>query len=89
MGPFVIRLATGTDAAAIAGIYRPIVESTAISFETVAPDSAEMHHRIEETQQYYPWLVCEQEGVITGYAYAARHRARCLPVVGRHFRLRG
>lgn len=71
-----IRLATVDDAPSVAEIYRPIVESTAISFETIAPSADEMRHRIEETSSSHPWIVCECDGVVVGYAYAARHRAR-------------
>jgi phosphinothricin acetyltransferase len=71
-----IRMATPDDAAAIAGIYRPIVESTAISFEIVAPDVDEMRRRIQEITASQPWLVCAWDGVVAGYAYAATHRAR-------------
>lgn len=71
-----IRMATRDDASAIAEIYRPIVESTAISFETVAPDAGEMRRRIQEVLNSHPWLVCERDGVVIGYAYGSKHRAR-------------
>ena len=71
-----IRLALEADAAAIAAIYRPIVESTAISFETAAPDTVEMSRRLRETMTTHPWLVCELEGQVAGYAYATKHRVR-------------
>jgi L-amino acid N-acyltransferase YncA len=71
-----IRLAAANDASAIADIYRPIVESTAISFETAAPDADEMRRRIETILGSHPWLVCERDGVVAGYAYASRHRER-------------
>jgi phosphinothricin acetyltransferase len=71
-----IRLANEIDADPIASIYRPIVEQTAISFETVAPDRYEMTRRIVETLRHYPWLVCEADGHVIGYASAARHRVR-------------
>ena len=71
-----IRLATPDDAAAIAVIYRPIVESTTISFETVPPSEAEMRQRITDTLAMYPWLVLEESGTIAGYAYGTRHRPR-------------
>src|SRR5262245_15941019 len=71
-----IRLAHERDAEAIAAIYRPVVEDTAISFETVAPNSDEMAHRVAETMRMYPWLVCDRDGQIAGYAYATRHRVR-------------
>jgi phosphinothricin acetyltransferase len=71
-----IRLAQETDAGALAVIYRPIVETTAISFETTAPDAGDMAHRIVEALQSLPWLVCEIDDRIAGYAYASRHRLR-------------
>jgi phosphinothricin acetyltransferase len=71
-----IRLAGEADAEAIAAIYQPTVETTAISFETVAPDRAEMARRIVDTLRAYPWLVCERGGHVAGYAYATRHHVR-------------
>lgn len=71
-----IRLAREPDAEEIAAIYRPIVEATSISFETVAPDRTEMARRIADTLRAYPWLVCERGGQIAGYAYATKHRVR-------------
>jgi phosphinothricin acetyltransferase len=71
-----IRLVTETDAGAIAAIYRPLVETTAISFETVAPSAEDMARRIGATTATHPWLVCERGGQIAGYAYASPHRTR-------------
>ncbi|HEX3551128.1 MAG TPA: arsinothricin resistance N-acetyltransferase ArsN1 family B [Candidatus Elarobacter sp.] len=71
-----VRLAISDDAAAVAAIYRPIVETTTISFEEVAPDEAEMRARIDRTLQTYPWLVAEESGGVLGYAYASRWRER-------------
>jgi L-amino acid N-acyltransferase YncA len=71
-----IRSAGTEDAHAIAEIYRPIVESTAISFEETAPDDAQMARRIAETTAAYPWLLAESNGAVFGYAYAGRHRER-------------
>jgi phosphinothricin acetyltransferase len=71
-----IRFADESFAAAIAEIYRPVVESTAISFETVPPDRSEMARRIVDTTREHPWLVCEIGGRVAGYAYATKHRVR-------------
>jgi len=71
-----IRLARDADAEAIAAIYRPIVERTAISFETDAPDAAEIRQRVADTLPVYPWLVCDIDGEVAGYAYATKHRVR-------------
>lgn len=72
-----IRTATPDDAAAVAAIYAPIVQHTAISFETEPPDAAEMRSRIKKTLALLPWLVAEDEaGHVCGYAYASKHRER-------------
>ena len=71
-----IRLAAEKDAAGIAEIYAPIVQSTAISFEVQPPDAPEIERRLEASRSAYPWLVVEQQGRVAGYAYASRHRAR-------------
>jgi phosphinothricin acetyltransferase len=72
-----LRLARAADAAALAAIYRPRVEGSAISFELVAPDAAEMARRVAATLPVLPWLVCAgADDQAVGYAYAARHRDR-------------
>ena len=71
-----IRLAADRDAAAIAEIYAPFVESSATSFETEAPSAEEMRRRIAETTVAYPWLVCVCGDSVAGYAYATKHRVR-------------
>lgn len=71
-----IRLATPEDAAAVAAIYRPYVEATAITFEVAAPGEEDMRARMSSTLERYPWLVCEVDGAIVGYAYATTHRTR-------------
>ena len=71
-----LRLANAGDAQAIADIYAPIVRDTFISFETQAPDAAEMRRRIEHTLPDFPWLIREIDGRVAGYAYASRHRER-------------
>jgi len=71
-----IRCANGNDAEGILAIYAPIVRDTAISFEVEPPTLAEMRKRIESTVIQFPWLVCESNRGIEGYAYASRHRER-------------
>src|SRR5689334_9293573 len=70
------RLATIDDAAAIAQIYRPYVESTVISFEVAPPDVDEITRRMTSILARLPWLVCERDGSIVGYAYGSPHRER-------------
>jgi phosphinothricin acetyltransferase len=71
-----IRLATPSDAKAVADIYGPIVRSTAISFETEPPSEQEMGRRIASALDYAPWLVWDDAGFVGGYVYASRHRER-------------
>ena len=72
-----IRRATADDAAAIAAIYAPYVTASIVSFETEAPDEAEMRGRIESGGDLYPWLVArEGDARPSGYAYAGAFRPR-------------
>ena len=71
-----IRLATPADAPGVLAIYGPVVEQTPTSFEEVPPTIEEMARRIAATLEAYPWLICERDGAVVGYAYAARLRAR-------------
>ena len=74
--PAIIRTATGEDAAAIQAIYAPVVENTIISFELEPPSVAEIEQRITKTLATFPWLACEYQGEVIGYAYASKHRER-------------
>ena len=71
-----IRLATVHDAEQIQAIYAPNVLQSAISFELVSPTVDDMQERIRKTLEHFPWVVCEHQGQIQGYAYASAHRSR-------------
>jgi L-amino acid N-acyltransferase YncA len=71
-----IRLAVPSDGEALAAIYRPVVASTAISFELDPPDGREMAARVEAALAFAPWLVACEGPAVLGYAYASRHRER-------------
>ena len=71
-----IRLAHTGDAAAVAAIYAPYCEDSAVSFEQVAPTAADMAQRITAVVAKRPWIVLEEEGTVIGYAYAAAHNER-------------
>lgn len=66
----IIRNATLADAPALAAIYAPYVEQTAISFETVAPTAEEFRARMEKLLGRYPYFVLDQDGQALGYCYA-------------------
>lgn len=71
-----IRTATIADAAACVAIYRPLVESTAVSFETVVPTVEEFAARIQKSLSAWTWLIAERDGRCIGYAYGHSHRER-------------
>jgi phosphinothricin acetyltransferase len=77
-----LRFAVGDDVAGIREIYAPIVEHTAISFETVVPSDEELAQRVADTMPHYPWLVAAENGEtsrssqVLGYAYGHRFASR-------------
>ena len=75
MVPIRVRDATADDAGAIAAIYRPYVDESAVSFEADAPDAGEVLARMQATPQL-PWLVADSDDGLVGYTYATMHRQR-------------
>ena len=71
-----IRTAKPEDAGAILKIYAPYIENTAISFEYEVPSEEEFRSRVEDILKKHPYLVAEEDGEITGYAYASPFKAR-------------
>jgi phosphinothricin acetyltransferase len=72
-----IRTATLLDAQSIAGIYNYYVAHTTVTFEEEPVTKEEMEKRMAEVLEKYPWLICEQDGKILGYAYAGAWKSRC------------
>lgn len=66
-----IRFATEADIPAILGIYGPYVLNTAISFEYTVPSLEEFTQRFRSITAQFPWLVCEEDGTVLGYAYGS------------------
>ena len=72
-----IRRSRDADVPAITAIYAHHVETGTASFETAAPDEAEMRRRRNMLiGEQYPWLVAELGGEVCGYAYAGPYRTR-------------
>ena len=65
-----------SDASDLSEIYSYYVHDTAVSFEYEAPSADEFIKRIEHTTEKYPYLVCEKDGLVVGYAYAGAYSAR-------------
>jgi L-amino acid N-acyltransferase YncA len=72
----IIRSAHAGDVPAMLAIYAPLVRDTTISFEYEPPTPAEMEQRLQTIQRAHPWLVCERDGQVAGYAYASAFRSR-------------
>lgn len=73
---YLIRRADPSEAAALLEIYRPFVETTAVSFELVTPSAEEFASRISKALSKWDWLVADLDGQPIGYAYASAHRER-------------
>lgn len=71
-----IRMATEADAEQMLAIYAPVVRETVISFEYDPPSLAEFRDRVRTTLERMPWLVCDNDGAIAGYACASPFRTR-------------
>ncbi len=73
---FKIRFADENDALGILDIYSPYVTFSSVTFECEVPRPFEMQRRINSVTNKYPWLICEHDGVIAGYAYANKFYGR-------------
>lgn len=69
------RLATPQDSDKLRDIYAQYID-TSITFEYDLPTKAEFKSRVEHIIAEYPYVVCEFDGEIIGYAYAHRYQAR-------------
>jgi len=71
-----IRLAQPNDAEGILAIYAPYIINTSFTFESELPSVNDFSERISSYLQNWPWLVCEIDGKIAGYAYGSKYRER-------------
>ena len=69
-----LRAVREDDAEQIAAIYAPYANGTAVSFAYRAPTADAYRERIRATVARLPWVVCERDGIVAGYAYASPHR---------------
>ena len=72
----IIRLAEKRDVPEILDIYAPYILDTAVTFEEIVPDEESFWERIQGIMDELPYLVCEIDGRIAGYAYASGYRSR-------------
>jgi len=71
-----LRLACEADAESILALYAPYIKNTAVTFECEVPSLDEFRDRIKLISYDYPYVVCESDGKIIGYAYAHRQKER-------------
>jgi L-amino acid N-acyltransferase YncA len=72
----IIRVATNDDAAGMLEIYAPFILNSGITQETEVPSVEDFQQRVISNLAERPWLVCEINNEIAGYAYAGKHRDR-------------
>jgi len=72
----VIKVATKEDAAGMLEIYTPFILNSGITQEVEVPSGEDFQKRIISNLEERPWLVCEMNNEIAGYAYAGKHRDR-------------
>jgi phosphinothricin acetyltransferase len=70
-----LRAATASDLSTIREIYAPFVEQTAITFAYDPPSVDDLETKLRH-KTHHPWLVCELDGDVLGYAYAGPIRER-------------
>ncbi|MEM1113450.1 MAG: N-acetyltransferase family protein [Pseudomonadota bacterium] len=72
-----IRDAMASDANAISGIYNHYIQSAAATFEEECLSAQVISRRIGEIQEAgFSWLVAEEEGEVSGYAYSSKWQER-------------
>jgi L-amino acid N-acyltransferase YncA len=71
-----IRIAETTDAQSVLSIYSPFILHSPFTFENEVPGIDDFQKRMAAYLEKYPWLVSVEDGQITGYAYASKHRER-------------
>lgn len=76
MGGIKIRQIEEQDIEQVLAIYAPYITDTLITFEETVPFAEAFRKRVQKITARYPWLVCEAEGSVVGYAYAGPYRER-------------
>lgn len=71
-----VRMAKLEDAKEINAIYENYILNTAVTFEYDPVSDEAFMERMRKIQSKLPYLVCEIDGVIAGYAYLAPFKSR-------------
>src|SRR6202035_5997095 len=74
---FTVRAALPADLEPVTAIYAHYVTSTVTTFEEVPPTAADWRRRLDDlTGHNLPFLVADEDGTITGFAYASPWRPK-------------
>jgi len=76
MKKYTIREIKETDINQILDIYTPYILNTPITFEYTVPTLEDFNARTKKIMGKYPYIVCEIEKEIVGYAYAGPYKNR-------------
>lgn len=71
-----IRLATLEDAERILEIYNPFITNTTVTFEYEPLNVEDFRQRMQTIMSKYPFIVCEIDNQIAGYAYCSPFNPR-------------
>ena len=71
-----IRMANHEDAEGILDVYAPYITDSSVTFEYEVPSVDDFRNRISGIIKDMPYIVCEIDGEIAGYAYASHYRSR-------------
>lgn len=66
-----IREAKTKDIPGILSLYSVYIMETTHTFEYVVPSLESFEERFNSITEHFPWLVCEVDGELAGYAYAS------------------
>jgi L-amino acid N-acyltransferase YncA len=72
----IIRDCEEADINSVAQIYNHYIKHTSITFEEMEINPTEMAVRIKNIQSLFTFLICEDKGVIVGYAYVSKWKDR-------------
>lgn len=68
-----LRTANKADIPSIMRIYSHYVLKTAVSFEYQLPSTEAFTQKFERIKYAFPWLICDINGVVAGYAYVKNY----------------
>lgn len=71
-----IRACEKKDIPSLCDIYNYYITDTVITFEDSIVSHSEMGTRVKKITQSHPWLVCEVNNTVVGYAYANQWKDR-------------